>query len=51
MSEYDERVLDYQKINHGNYIVKLKDDEGIEDEVKKSQHFTFTISCLYFIKQ
>ena len=29
------RVLDYQKINHGNYIVKLKDDDGLEDEVKK----------------
>ena len=35
MTEYDERVLDYQKINPGNYIVKMKDDEGLEDEVKK----------------
>ena len=35
MTEYDERVLDYQKINHGNYIVKMKDDEGLEDEIKK----------------
>ena len=35
MTEYNERVLDYQKINHGNYIVKLKDDERIEDEVEK----------------
>ena len=35
MSEYDERVIDYQKINHGNYIVKLKHVEGIEDEVRK----------------
>ena len=26
MTEYDERVQDYQKINYGNYIVKLKDD-------------------------
>ena len=34
-TEYDERVLEYQKINHGNYIVKMKDDEGLEDEVKK----------------
>ena len=34
-TEYDERVLDYQKINYGNYIVKMKDDEGLEDEVKK----------------
>ena len=29
MTEYDERVLDYQKNKYGNYIVKLK------DEVKK----------------
>ena len=36
MSEYDERVLDYHKINYGNYIVKLKDDERLEDEVKKA---------------
>ena len=35
MSEYEERVLDYQKIKNGNYIVKLKDDEGLGDEVKK----------------
>ena len=34
-TEYDERVLDYQKINYGKYIVKLKDDEGFQDEVKK----------------
>ena len=35
MAEHDERVLGYQKVNHGNYIVKLKDDAGLEDEVKK----------------
>ena len=35
MTEYDERVLDYQKINYGNYIVKMKDDEVLQDEVKK----------------
>ena len=35
MTEYDERVLDYQKINYGSYIVKMKDDEGLEDHVKK----------------
>ena len=29
-------MLDYQKINHGNYIVKMEDDEEVEDEVKKS---------------
>ena len=35
MTDKDERVLDYQKINYGNYIVKLKDDEGLQDEVGK----------------
>ena len=35
MTEYDDRVLDYQKINYGNYILKLKDDEGMQVEDKK----------------
>ena len=35
MTENDGRVLDYQKIKYGNYIVKLKDDEGLEDQVEK----------------
>ena len=35
MTEYDEGVLDYQKINYGNHIVKMKDDDGIQDEVWK----------------
>ena len=35
MTEYDERVLDYQKINYGNYMLRLRDDEGLRDEVKK----------------
>ena len=35
MTEYDERVLDHQIINHGNYIAKMKDDEGLEGEIKK----------------
>ena len=35
MTECDESVLDYQKINYGKYIVKMKDDEGLQDEVKK----------------
>ena len=36
MTEYDERVLDYQKIIYGNYIVKMKDDEGFQDLVEKA---------------
>ena len=35
MRGYDERVLDYQKTNYGSYIVKMKDDEGLQDEIKK----------------
>ena len=42
-TENDERVLDYQKINFNKYIVKLKDDEGLEDSVIKEStqcHYT-----------
>ena len=35
MTEYEERVLDYQKINFGNCILKMKDEAGLEDEVEK----------------
>ena len=34
-TEYDERVLVYQEINCRNYIVKMKNDDGLQDEVKK----------------
>ena len=45
-TEYDERVLDYQKIIHGNYIVKLKDDEGLEDE-KKANTLPLQLAVLF----
>ena len=32
-SEYDERVKDYWKISDINYIVKMIDDAGLEDEI------------------
>ena len=35
MFEYVERVLDYQKVNYGKNIVKKKDDDGLQVEVKK----------------
>ena len=35
MTEYDERLLDYQRINYSSYILKMKDDEALQDEVKK----------------
>ena len=34
-TEYDERVKDYLKISGNNCIVKMIDDTGLEDEVKK----------------
>ena len=34
-TEYDERVEDYWKISGTNYIVKMVDNAGLEDEVKK----------------
>ena len=34
MTEIDDRVLDYQKINHENYFDKMIDDKGLKDEVK-----------------
>ena len=35
MSEDDERVKDYWKITGTKYIVKMNDDAGLEEEVKK----------------
>ena len=35
MTEYDERVKDYWKLSGINYIVKMIDDKGLEDEIKK----------------
>ena len=43
-TEYDERVLDYQNIIHGNYIVKMKDDEGLDDELKKANTLPLQIA-------
>ena len=34
-TEYDERVKDYWKISGNNYIVKMINDAGLEDVVKK----------------
>ena len=36
MAEYGEKVKDYWIIGYGKYIVKMVDDAGLEDEVKKS---------------
>ena len=45
-TEDDERVLDYKK-NYGNFIVKMKDDDGLQDEVKKVN--TLPLQLVVFI--
>ena len=45
MSQYDERVKDYWKKTHGNYIVKMVDDAGLEDEVKKLNTVPLHLGC------
>ena len=32
---YDEKVIEYWKVSHGNYIIKLIDDPRLEDGVRK----------------
>ena len=31
-TEFDENVLDYWKLSNGNYIVKMKKNDGLEDD-------------------
>ena len=50
MSEYDERVKDYWKISHGNYIVKVIDDKGLEDDVK-IKHYASSLGSICIIKE
>ena len=37
-TEFDENVLDYWKLPNGNYIVKMKKDDGLDDDcdIKKT---------------
>ena len=35
MTEYDEKVKENWKTSYGNYLVKLVDVAGLEDEFKK----------------
>ena len=31
-TEFDENVLDYWKLPNGNYIVKMRKDDGLDDD-------------------
>ena len=37
-TEFDENVLDYWKLPNGNFIVKMKKDDGLDDDcdIKKN---------------
>ena len=48
MSEYDERVKDYWKISGINYIVKMIDDAGLEDEFKKINTMPLHLGASYY---
>ena len=45
MSEFDERVKDYWRIYNANYIVKMVDDKGLEDVVKKLNTILLYLGC------
>ena len=51
ISVYDERVKDYWRISHGIYIVKMIDDAGLEDEVKKIKYDVTSLWRFCIIKQ
>ena len=51
MSEYDERIKDYWRISHGNYIGKMIDDKELEDEVKQYEHHATSLRCFCIIKK
>ena len=45
MTEYDQRVEDYWKISGINYIVKMVDDAGLDDEVEKLNTMSLHLSA------
>ena len=48
MSENDERVKDYWKISRGKYIVRMIDDAGLENEVRKLYTIPLHLGHLYY---
>ena len=50
-TEYDELVKDYWKISGINYIVKMIDDKGLEDEIRKNQYYASSSRSFCVIKQ
>ena len=48
MREYDERVKNYWRASHGNYVVKVIDDKELEDEVKKLNTMPLRLGAFVF---
>ena len=51
LTEYDERVKDYWKISGIIYIVKMFDDPGLEDGIKKNQYYATSPRSFCVIQQ
>ena len=46
-TEFDEKVLDYWKLPNGNYIVKMKKDDGLDDNCDIKKNFTSSSRRFY----
>ena len=46
-TEFDENVLDYWRIPNGNYIVKMKKDDGLDDECDIKNTLTLVVGAFY----
>ena len=51
MTEYDKRVKDCWNLSGNIYIVKMIDDAGFQDEVKKIKHHDSSLRCCCIIIQ
>ena len=44
-TEFDENVLDYWKLPNGNYIVKMKKDDGLDDDCDNKNTLTAVLGA------
>ena len=47
-TEFDENVLDYCKLPDGNYIVKMKKDDGLDDDCDNKITLPAVLGALIF---
>ena len=46
-TEYDENVLDYWKVPNGNYFVKMRKDDGLDDDCDIENTLLMHLGLLY----